>query len=266
MSRVYVETPLFDRVVEGLSGALSTLTVGPGLDTGAQVNPLVSVTHQRKVLGFLEEAQAVGAELVQGKSGADSRGYYVRPTLVVNPAPALRLTREEVFGPVLAITRVADAAEAIVKANDTDYGPRREPVDARPAGDAQPDPADPGRHGVGQQSRAHRSEPPVRRLQAIGHRAGLRSAMARGLYRRESGVHRALNVGMPELSGRVYGALLNHRSAIDALGATVLDAPYKGAPRAPVLFIKPRNTLAGDGTRLPFRRMRPSWKWPEGWA
>ena len=49
------------------------------------------------------------------------------------------------------------------------------------------------------------------------------------------------------LSGSVYGALLNHRSALDALGKRVDDAPYRGAPRAPVLYIKPRNTLAVSG-------------------
>jgi 5-oxopent-3-ene-1,2,5-tricarboxylate decarboxylase/2-hydroxyhepta-2,4-diene-1,7-dioate isomerase len=59
-------------------------------------------------------------------------------------------------------------------------------------------------------------------------------------------VHRSLSLPAG-LSGRVYGVLLNHRSAVDHLGETVLEAPYKGAPRAPVLFIKPRNTLVGHG-------------------
>jgi len=49
------------------------------------------------------------------------------------------------------------------------------------------------------------------------------------------------------LSGTVYGTLLNHRSALAALAAAVDEPPYCGAPRAPVLYIKPRNTLAGDG-------------------
>jgi 5-oxopent-3-ene-1,2,5-tricarboxylate decarboxylase/2-hydroxyhepta-2,4-diene-1,7-dioate isomerase len=49
------------------------------------------------------------------------------------------------------------------------------------------------------------------------------------------------------LSGTVYGVLLNHRSALQELGAAVDEAPYKGAPRAPVLYVKPRNTLAAQG-------------------
>jgi 5-oxopent-3-ene-1,2,5-tricarboxylate decarboxylase/2-hydroxyhepta-2,4-diene-1,7-dioate isomerase len=49
------------------------------------------------------------------------------------------------------------------------------------------------------------------------------------------------------LSGTVYGALLNHRTALEALGNAVNLPPYKGAPQAPVLYLKPRNTLAADG-------------------
>jgi 5-oxopent-3-ene-1,2,5-tricarboxylate decarboxylase / 2-hydroxyhepta-2,4-diene-1,7-dioate isomerase len=52
------------------------------------------------------------------------------------------------------------------------------------------------------------------------------------------------------LSGMVYGALLNHRSALEALGAAVNQPPHNGAPRAPVLYIKPRNTLASDGAPI----------------
>ncbi len=52
------------------------------------------------------------------------------------------------------------------------------------------------------------------------------------------------------LSGIVFGALLNHRPALAALGDAVNDAPYKGAPVAPVLYQKPRNTLAGDGAQV----------------
>jgi 5-oxopent-3-ene-1,2,5-tricarboxylate decarboxylase/2-hydroxyhepta-2,4-diene-1,7-dioate isomerase len=52
------------------------------------------------------------------------------------------------------------------------------------------------------------------------------------------------------LSGRVYGALLNHRGALEALGDTVHQSPYKAPPRAPVLYIKPRNTLASSGDAI----------------
>jgi len=59
----------------------------------------------------------------------------------------------------------------------------------------------------------------------------------------------AVSIEQPpwRLSGTVYGTLLNHRSALAALGAAAEEPPYRGAPRAPVLYLKPRNTLAGDG-------------------
>jgi 5-oxopent-3-ene-1,2,5-tricarboxylate decarboxylase/2-hydroxyhepta-2,4-diene-1,7-dioate isomerase len=56
-----------------------------------------------------------------------------------------------------------------------------------------------------------------------------------------------MDVSPYRLSGAVYGALLNHRTALQALGDDINRPPYNGAPRAPVLFIKPRNTLAADG-------------------
>jgi phenylacetaldehyde dehydrogenase len=121
-SRVYIEGPVFDQVVAGLSQAVRSLSVGPGLDPAAQVNPLVSASHQRKVLGFVEEARKAGAELVEGAKAASSTGFYVSPTLLVNPSGSLRLVREEVFGPVLVLTRVADVEEAVRLANDSVYG------------------------------------------------------------------------------------------------------------------------------------------------
>lgn len=71
---------------------------------------------------FLDDAQAQQAELIRGSNGPAGEGYYVAPTLVVNPDAKLRLTREEVFGPVVNLVRVADGEEALQLANDTEYG------------------------------------------------------------------------------------------------------------------------------------------------
>jgi len=122
--RIYLKVflELFRGLTEAMSGAVAGLAVGPGLDETAQINPLVSATHRKTVTGYIEDAQSAGAELVQGRDGPEANGYYVRPTLVLNPDKAVRLTREEVFGPVLALTRVKDAEEALKLANDTEYG------------------------------------------------------------------------------------------------------------------------------------------------
>ncbi len=80
------------------------------------------LAHCDKVRSFLDDAQAQQAELIRGASGPAGEGYYVAPTLVVNPNAKLRLTREEVFGPVVNPVRVADGEEALQLANDTEYG------------------------------------------------------------------------------------------------------------------------------------------------
>jgi len=121
-SRVYVEAPLYDEFVARMEAAVTSLQVGPGLDPAAQVNPLVSRGHLDKVTSFLDEARSQSANLIVGRSGPDGDGYYVAPALVLNPASSLRLCREEVFGPLLGITRVTDAAEGLALANDSRMG------------------------------------------------------------------------------------------------------------------------------------------------
>ncbi|WP_374258242.1 aldehyde dehydrogenase family protein [Yokenella regensburgei] len=121
-SRIYIEAPLFDTLVSGFEQAVKSLNVGPGMSEAAHINPLASRAHCDKVQAFLHEAQQGRAELLSGNAGPDGKGYYVAPTLVVNPEASLRLTREEVFGPVVNLVRVADGEEALRLANDTEYG------------------------------------------------------------------------------------------------------------------------------------------------
>lgn len=71
---------------------------------------------------YLDDARAKNAELIGGAAGPDANGFYIPPTLVINPDDRLNLTREEVFGPVVNLIRVAGAEEALSKANDTDFG------------------------------------------------------------------------------------------------------------------------------------------------
>ena len=88
----------------------------------AQINPVVSRAHCDKVAAYLEEARQQKAELISGSAGPDAGGYYIPPTLVVNPDAGLRLSREEVFGPVVNLVRVADGEEAMRLANVSDFG------------------------------------------------------------------------------------------------------------------------------------------------
>jgi len=121
-SRIYIESPLFDTLVSGFEQAVKSLSVGAGMDTGTHINPLVSKAHQQKVASYLDDAQRKHAELITGNTAPKGEGYYITPTLVVNPSADLRLNHEEVFGPVVNLVCVKDAEEALRLANDTEYG------------------------------------------------------------------------------------------------------------------------------------------------
>ncbi|MBO1325101.1 aldehyde dehydrogenase family protein [Acetobacter sp. TBRC 12305] len=123
-SRVYVQAPLFDKVAAGLHAALSSMRIGPGMDETTQVNPVASAVQQDKVSGYLQNAMEQGAEILWGQNlpGNAGAGYYVRPALVLNPDDTLALTREEVFGPVMALTRVDSVEDALARANDSSFG------------------------------------------------------------------------------------------------------------------------------------------------
>ncbi|WP_283813539.1 aldehyde dehydrogenase family protein [Bradyrhizobium sp. Leo170] len=121
-SRVYVERTLFDTIAAGMESAVKGLVVGPGLDPDAQINPLVSAGHLGKVMSYLDDAATGGLELLQGADGPDPSGYYARPTLILNPDNRAKLVREEVFGPVLTLTRVENAEDAVKAANDSVMG------------------------------------------------------------------------------------------------------------------------------------------------
>ncbi|MBO9707367.1 MAG: aldehyde dehydrogenase family protein [Caulobacter sp.] len=120
-SRVYVETPLYDDLVAGLRQALGGLSIGPGLDPQTQVNPLASAAQRDKVASYLTQARQAGAEIIQPIATPD-QGYFVSPSLILDPPADARLVREEVFGPVLNIVRIDSAEQGLALANDSELG------------------------------------------------------------------------------------------------------------------------------------------------
>ena len=119
-TRVYAEVGIYDDLVAALTAAVGAMRPGAGLDPAAQVNPLVSAAHQAKVQAFLDAAER-GGEVRRGAE-VPAEGFYVPASLILNPDPASPIAREEVFGPLLGITKVADADEAVRRANDTETG------------------------------------------------------------------------------------------------------------------------------------------------
>lgn len=121
-SRLYVEAAAHDRLVAALEAAIRSMPVGPGLDPDAQVNPLVSAVHLEKVNRYLDDARAKGATVIGGAPVPADGGYYASPALVLEAGDDVALVREEVFGPLLNVVKVADRQEAVARANDTEMG------------------------------------------------------------------------------------------------------------------------------------------------
>jgi phenylacetaldehyde dehydrogenase len=121
LSRIYVERPAYDGLVEGIRQAVKGMAMGPGLDAAMQVNPLVSAQHREVVRGRISEAASSGAAIFSGPVAPD-QGFYVSPTLVTQASPDAAIQREEVFGPVLSVTAVDSVDEAVDLANASPYG------------------------------------------------------------------------------------------------------------------------------------------------
>ncbi|ARM00663.1 aldehyde dehydrogenase family protein [Burkholderia pseudomallei] len=121
-SRVYVQKRLFEQVVAGIAAAAEAMKIGSGFDPNTQIGPLVSKRHFERVLGHVDAAKEEGATLVTGGTRALDGGYFVKPTVFVDAAPAMRIVREEVFGPVVTVTPFDTVDDAVRLANDTDFG------------------------------------------------------------------------------------------------------------------------------------------------
>jgi acyl-CoA reductase-like NAD-dependent aldehyde dehydrogenase len=125
-SRVLVERPIYDDFVERFVARARAIRLGDPLDPATEMGPLISAEQRRRVLGYVAAGDAEGGRrLCGGEVPAEAslaRGHYLTPAVFVDLAPAARLVREEVFGPVVAILPFDSEAEAVAVANDSDYG------------------------------------------------------------------------------------------------------------------------------------------------
>jgi phenylacetaldehyde dehydrogenase len=121
-SRLYVEKPAFERVVDTVSQRAKAIRVGPGLDPATEMGPLVSKEQLERVCGYLDSGSREGARAVAGGGRVGDRGYFVAPTVLVDTKPKMKVVQEEIFGPVVTVIPFSDPADLIATANDTMYG------------------------------------------------------------------------------------------------------------------------------------------------
>lgn len=124
-SRVVVERSIYSEVVDRIRSAFLEVRIGRW-DEPVEMGPLINARQLARVRNYIDVGQSEGARLVTGGAqspvGVDERGNFVMPTLFDNVQPDMRIAREEIFGPVLVAIPVESEAEAILAANDTDYG------------------------------------------------------------------------------------------------------------------------------------------------
>jgi aminomuconate-semialdehyde/2-hydroxymuconate-6-semialdehyde dehydrogenase len=119
-SRLYVQRPIYEDFVARFVAVAEAMQLGEPLDAATEVGPLSSQEHYEKVTSYLEVAAAEGAKVLTGGDADD--GWFVRPTVLTDVEPGMRVCQEEIFGPVVTLQPFDADEEAVAMANDTRYG------------------------------------------------------------------------------------------------------------------------------------------------
>jgi 1-pyrroline-5-carboxylate dehydrogenase len=129
-SRAIVDAQVYDTFLERLAAKTKNIKVGPAEDFGNYMGPVIGETARRTILEYIEigkrEGRLVaGGEAAGSEAGAPSGpggGYFIPPTIIADVEPGARIFQEEIFGPVLAVTKARDFEHALGLANDSQYG------------------------------------------------------------------------------------------------------------------------------------------------
>lgn len=121
-TRVFVQRPIYEKVVEELAKRVQAIQLGAGLDQETTMGPLISKKQQDRVMGYIEKGKAEGARLVTGGGTGKERGYFIEPTIFADVEDHMTIAREEIFGPVMSVLPFDTVEEVIKRANDSPYG------------------------------------------------------------------------------------------------------------------------------------------------
>ncbi|MGI8796530.1 MAG: aldehyde dehydrogenase family protein [Acidimicrobiia bacterium] len=123
-TRAIIHRSRYDEVVEGLAKMATVLPVGDPLDDKTIVGPLITAAHRERVEGYIKTGADEGAEVVVGGGRPEhmEKGFYVEPTLLAGCRAGMRVSKEEIFGPVIVAETFDEEEEAITGANDSDFG------------------------------------------------------------------------------------------------------------------------------------------------
>ncbi len=121
-NRFYVQDGIYDRFAAGLSARMAALKVGAGSDPQTACGPMITRKAADKIEALVADATTRGARILQGGVRPEGKGFFYPPTVLANVPRDASLAYEEIFGPVAALYRFSTEDDAIVAANDTEYG------------------------------------------------------------------------------------------------------------------------------------------------
>ncbi|MFA0014074.1 aldehyde dehydrogenase [Vibrio lentus] len=121
-SRLIVERTIRDQIIEKMITKMRDWKMGDPTQADTIVGPMIEQKHFDKVKSYLDKAKSEGAQLVYGGTASDEVGLFVEPTIFSDVTAEMSIFKEEIFGPILAVTAFDTEEEALKLANDTDYG------------------------------------------------------------------------------------------------------------------------------------------------
>ncbi len=121
-SRLIVERTIRDQIIEKMITKMRDWKMGDPTQADTIVGPMIEQKHFDKVKSYLDKAKSEGAQLVYGGTASDEVGLFVEPTIFSDVTADMSIFKEEIFGPILAVTAFDTEEEALKLANDTDYG------------------------------------------------------------------------------------------------------------------------------------------------
>ena len=121
-NRIYVQTGIYYPYIEVLKAAVEKLVTGNGLLTDTSIGPLINREAKDKVIAFIKDAENKGAKIIAGIPDTEADSLYIHPTIITNCTPEMDLSKEEIFGPLLAVYIFDKEEDVIALANDTPYG------------------------------------------------------------------------------------------------------------------------------------------------
>ena len=123
VSVVLAVDTIADELAKKVQDRIPNVKVGPGSEPDSEMGPLITSEHRDKVASYVANAAGEGAKvLVDGRKGAPSDGFFLKPSLIDDVKPGMKCYDDEIFGPVLSVTRVATYEEAVKLINDHQYG------------------------------------------------------------------------------------------------------------------------------------------------